>query len=144
MNHLKIDVEELIMALESHDDGGAFFLDLRTGEVLMVIQDEGVSEGNDELREQINADLDRYRRIDPLPSSVGYKVMADFVETVLDSEAARRLADALQKRHPFRRFKDALYDYPELREEWFRFHKQQLTQLAGEWLEDEGIEADLS
>ena len=143
MRRLKIDAEELIMALESYGDEGTFFLDLQSGEVLPVIWEEGVSEENDELREQIDAGSERYRRIEPLPSSVGYSVMADFVETVPDSKIARRLGDALRKRHPFRRFKDALYDYPELREGWFRFHKREFTRLAGEWFEDEGIEAEL-
>ena len=143
MSRLKIDAEELIMDLESRNDGGTFFLDLHTSEVLPVIWEEGVCDENDEFMERVETEPERYRRIEPLPSSVGYNVMADFVETVSDSNIARRLSDALRKRHPFRRFKDALLDYPELREEWFRFHKQEFTRLAGEWLKDEGIEGDL-
>ena len=34
MSRLKIDTEELIMALESHNDGSAFFLDLQSGELV--------------------------------------------------------------------------------------------------------------
>ena len=143
MVRLTIDAKELIMALESQNDGGSYFLDLHTGEVLPVIWEEGVCEENDELMERVETEPERYRRIEPLPSSVGYTVMADFVESVSDSEIARRLEEALRKRHPFRRFKDARLDYPELQEEWFRFHKQEFTCLAKEWLKAEGIEAEL-
>jgi len=143
MSRLKIDAEDLIMALEDHSYEVTHFLDLNTGEVLPVFTEMGFDE-NDEVKAQIDADPFRYRRIEPLPSSVGYNVMADFVETLPDSKASRHLTNALQKRHPFRNFKDALLYYPELREEWFRFRDQQLTQLASEWLKAEGIEAELT
>lgn len=142
MSHLKIDAEDLIMALEDHSYEVAHFLDLNTGEVLPVFMEMDFDE-NDEVKEQIDADPFRYRRIEPLPSSMAFNVMADFVETLPDSKASRHLANALQKRRPFRNFKDALLYYPELREEWFRFHDQQFMQLADEWLKDEGIEAEL-
>jgi len=45
--------------------------------------------------------------------------------------------------HPFRSFKNALLAYPQLRERWFAFHEKSLAQLAREWLDDQGIEADL-
>jgi hypothetical protein len=143
MSHLKIDAEELIMALEDHSYEVAHFLDLKTGEVLPVFQEMDFDE-NDEVKEQIDADPFRYRRIEPLPSSVAFNVMADFVETLLDSEASRHLANALQKRRPFRNFKDTLLHYSDLREEWFRFHDQQLAHLADEWLKDESVDAELT
>ena len=81
MSRLKIDAEELIMALEDHSYEVTHFLDLKTGEVLPVFQEMDFDE-NDEVKEQIDADPFRYRRIEPLPSSVAFNVMADFVETL--------------------------------------------------------------
>lgn len=42
--------------------------------------------------------------------------MRDFVETVRQTDLAEALNAALQGRKPFRRFKDALLDYPAERE----------------------------
>ena len=96
-------------------------------------------EENEDVKEKIDADPSNFHRIEPLPSSVGYNVMADFVESLPDSKAREYLADALQRRRPFRSFKDVLFQYPDLREQWFQFHTQEFTQLAKEWLHDESI-----
>ncbi len=143
MSHLKINAEDLIMALEDHSYEVTHFIDLNTGEVLPVFMDIGFDENNDEILERIEADPLRYRQIEPLHSSVAFNVMTKFVEALPESEVRRHLANSLQKRRPFRNFKDALFSHPELREEWFRFHAKQLTQLAEEWLKDESIEAEL-
>ena len=59
MDRLKIDAEELIMALESHNGEVEYFLDLQSGEVVFVA-DELVGEPDDEIRSAIAADPDRF------------------------------------------------------------------------------------
>jgi uncharacterized protein UPF0158 len=142
MSRLSIDAEELIAALEHQGDESGCLLDLRTGEVLFHA-DEGLVGPDDDLEEQIAAEPDRYRVIDPLPSSIGWQVMADFVEQLPAGEARVKLTRALQHGHPFRNFKNALLGYPKLRDEWFALHKKSFILFAQEWLDDEGIEADL-
>jgi hypothetical protein len=142
MSHLLIDAEELIMALEYHGHESQYFLDLQTGEVLFLV-DEAYVGPNEELEMQIEAEPDRYRAIDPFPSSVGWQVMAEFIEQLPISEARERLPRAIERSHPFRQFKDMLLDYPKIREQWFAFHERAMLQLAREWLEDEGIEGEL-
>jgi len=142
MSHLLIDAEELIMALEYHAYESQYFLDLQTGEVLLVA-DEAYVEPKEELKMQIQAEPDRYWAIDPIPSSVGWQVMAEFIEQLPVGEARERLTRVVERSHPFRRFKDTLLDYPEIREQWFAFHERAMLQLARGWLEDEGIEAEL-
>ncbi|MEW6338533.1 MAG: UPF0158 family protein [Acidobacteriota bacterium] len=137
----RIDADELTMALENHSYDMQFFLDRQTGEVFPLFED---NEESDENRERIEADPDRFVAVEPLPSSVGWEVMAAFVESLPDGAARRHLAAALSARHPFRAFKDALSGHPTLREEWFAFHDEAWARLAAEWLEDEGIDAALS
>lgn len=142
MSRLSIDAEELIMALEHHGDESEWLLDLQTGEVLFHA-DEGLVGPDDDLEEQIEQEPDRYHAIDPLPSSTGWQVMADFVEQLPAGEARVKLTVALQRGRPFRNFKNALLSHPKLREEWFAFHEKSFIQLARAWLADEGIDADL-
>ena len=130
------------MALEYHGHESQYFLDLQTGEVLLLA-DEAYVGPNEELETQIEDEPDRYRAIDPIPSSVGWQVMAEFIEQLPVGEARERLTRAVERSHPFRRFKDTLLDYPKVREQWFAFHERTTLQLAREWLEDEGIEAEL-
>lgn len=130
------------MALEYHGSEAQYFLDLRTGEVLFLA-DEAYVGPDLESEARIEAEPDRYRAIEPMRSSVGWQVMAEFIERLPTGEAKRRLTRAIEQNHPFRRFKDGLLDYPEVREQWFGFHKEAMLRLAREWLKEEGIEAEL-
>jgi hypothetical protein len=142
MTRLSIDAGELIMALESHGDESEWLLDLQTGEVLLHA-DEALVGPDDDLETQIEAEPDRFRVIDPIPSSTGWQVMADFIEHLPAGEARVSLTHAIQRGHPFRNFKNELLSYPKLREAWFAFHEKSFIRLAQEWLDDEAIDADL-
>ena len=53
----------------------------------------------------------------------------------------QRLADALDRPKPFRRFKDALLD-PSLRQAWFAFEGAAHASLAQAWCEANEIEVE--
>ncbi|HQT95490.1 MAG: hypothetical protein B7Z68_04370 [Acidobacteria bacterium 21-70-11] len=140
MSTLVIDAEELIMALEGHSYEMTFFIDRRTGEVFPVFED---NEESDADRERIDAEPARFVAVDPIPSSVAWEVMAGFVESLPPGKARDTLDVVLGVRHPFRAFKDVLSAYPTVRDEWYAFHDREWARLAGEWLEEEGIDAAL-
>lgn len=142
MSRVVIDAEDLIMALEYHGMALSHFLDLQTGEVL-YLTDEDYMDPDKELQEKIDEEPDRYRVIDPLPSHVGWQVMSDFVESLRPGKIQEELARAIEGRKPFRRFKDVLFDYPDTRDAWFEFEKKAFEQLAEDWLKEQGIEAEL-
>jgi hypothetical protein len=77
--------------------------------------------------------------IQPLPSAVGYADMEEFVMRVRDPRARHMLARAITGRGAFRRFKESLLDYPELRSAWFAFHDARGEQRAIDWLSDHGL-----
>jgi hypothetical protein len=81
----------------------------------------------------------RFVRIPALNSREGYDAMAEFIETVKVKDARSELREAISGRGAFRRFKDALENYPELRQKWFEFKKESLRQHALDWLESEDI-----
>jgi predicted nucleotidyltransferase len=54
------------------------------------------------------------------------------------------LARAIEGRGAFRRFKDALFEFPELRETWFKFHDVRMRRRAIEWLVDVKLVDDVA
>ena len=136
MQPIVIDGEELIMALESNDADGRFYLDRETGEVHVEINE--AVEG-----EEIDFTTERFVLIEPVPSDVGWRIMRNFIGSLPAGPAATQLARAIEGKSAFRRFKDVLLNYPKLREQWFQFHAGAFYTIAEAWLRDAGIEAVL-
>ena len=66
--------------------------------------------------------------------------MEEFIETISDHRPQRRLLErAIAGRGAFRRFKDTLFEFSELREAWFRFHDARMRRRALSWLHDREI-----
>src|SRR3990172_9015764 len=69
MPHPSIDTETIMMALDDHT-GSEYFLDLETDEVVRFSADPALNEDvEDEFGEAMANNSDRFRRIDPIPSS---------------------------------------------------------------------------
>ena len=122
-----VDLAELCSALEDHSPGVSWWLDPHNGE-LRFEPDDG------EIGDALDAGGMVF--VDPLGSGEGYRDMADFVASVGDRRARERLSRALEGRGAFRRFKDALLDFPELRQAWFDFHDARMARRAVAWLAD--------
>ena len=56
--------------------------------------------------------------------------MAEFVAAVHHRRAADLLDRAISGRGAFRRFKDTLFEFPELRDTWFRFRDARARRRA--------------
>jgi hypothetical protein len=123
----RIDLVDLAVALEDHSNEHTWWLDPATGELSLGF--EGPLEVGD----------GRLLRVQPLLPSVGYTDMEEFVSQLRDRTARRVLRAAITGRGAFRRFKDALIEYPELRRSWFDFHDARGEQRALTWLEAAGL-----
>ena len=135
----QVDLDDIAQALSDQtDDEHRWVLDPATGELHIWTSDTGLAGQDlvdgDELEE---TDL---VAIDPLPSSVWYRDMADFAERISDDQAARRLERAIRGRGAFRRFRDALFEeYPDLVSVYQGFRDVRARRRAVEWLLDEGL-----
>ncbi len=127
-----IDLDDLAEALEDHSYEHSWWLDPETGEVVLW------SDYSEEQGEP-HPDARGLRAIDPIPSHEGYEDMQDFIQRVRNPQARNRLEQAIAGRGAFRRFKDTLLDFPELREAWFHFHDVRVERRAIGWLVDEGL-----
>ena len=141
MNRLPIDAEEIILAMETHDPNVEHLLDRQTGEIVFL-RDPGLGDVDEDTRERVEADPERYLLIAPASSAEGWRVMREFVDQLPVGEARERLEAALHRGSPFRRFKETMFGYPPVRQEWFRYHEQVLLEIARARLETEGIEPD--
>lgn len=133
----KVDLDDLGQALEDHSYEHSWWLDPKTGEVVLW---------SDEFQERDDPDPEArgLRPIEPIPSYEGYEEMQEFIAAVRDRTARARLERAIAGRGAFRRFKDTLVDFPDLREAWFRFHDARLGQRAIRWLVEEGLVDELA
>jgi hypothetical protein len=125
----KIDLADLALALEDHSPNHTWWFDPATGNV----------EPRFEARLDEDGPATGLIAIQPVPTSVGYADMEDFVGRVRDPRAHHLLERAITGRGAFRRFKDALLDYPELRRAWFAFHDVRGERRAIEWLLAHGL-----
>lgn len=134
MTTLKINRTDFILALTSNagDWDEAWFLGKETGE--LWLNNDGVYEVPDDLE-----DNPRYLPIAAIASHDAFQIMEDFVDGLGDSPEAEALHAALNGRKPFRRFKDALPDYPELRDCWFAFEEARLNRLAEAWCDEQRL-----
>jgi len=124
-----IDLGDLVQALEDHSHEHSWWLDPRSGEVVLWSDYfESQGEPDPESRGLIP--------IEPISSGMGYADMQDFIAQVREPRARMTLERAIEGRGAFRRFKDTLFDFPELREAWFKFHDARMVRQALEWLAD--------
>lgn len=103
---MNIDKDFLAAALTDRSGADCFF-DRNTGEVIC------------DLDRELDREDPRYIRIYPLPSWMEFDLMRAFAEAVSDTRLRDRLEVALDGRGAFRRFKNVLYDYPDIEEQWF-------------------------
>lgn len=135
MRKLPVDLEMLSIALENLGGENQWYLDLESGDVFPVFDDP-------EMEEKVEADPDRFLFIEP-PVSSGddFRAMEDFVAGLPDGEAKRDLERVLRRAKPFRNFREALRDWPEVSAQWAAICARREDEKAREWLKDNQIEA---
>ncbi|MCL6558809.1 MAG: UPF0158 family protein [Firmicutes bacterium] len=154
MRRLEIDFEEIAMALESSRELSDYYLDVETGE-LVVIPAELLALDCDEedlsslpdweqalipLVREIQGGSERYEPVPQIPSYEIYNLMLEFVETVTDQRLYQLLSVALDGKGAFGRFKRVLAEYPAERQRWYQMKQAAMTGWIKEWLNELGIE----
>ena len=127
-----VDLDELCTALDDHTAGVTWWIEPATGILRSHLADVG-GPSVDDLRSA------GWRRIRPTESYESYRDMAEFVAAVHHRRAADLLDRAITGRGAFRRFKDTLFEFPELRDQWFRFRTARARRRALRWLATEGL-----
>ncbi len=131
-----VDWEALEDAFENNAPEVHSYLHLTTGEVLRVV--DGVADPQMHVR--IASD-GNYLRIDPVSSREQYRWMERFIPMVDDTDLRGKLAQAIDGKGAFRRFKDVLMSFGIDRERWFMFRSERLRTFMEAWLTAHAIRA---
>ena len=133
---MKVKLEDIIEAIEFTNDDIEYFLDMETGEVVMISETTMEREEIEEAYEQL--DEHGFRRL-PTQQELGeYDTMASFVDAQ-SGTAQERLLTAISGRGAFRRFKSEVQRLG-LVEQWYAWHDEAFRRKAIEWCEENGIE----
>ncbi|NMR28535.1 UPF0158 family protein [Crystallibacter degradans] len=127
-----IDMDMLTTAMENASYDMRWRLDRDTGELELSgdMVDEGLSPEELEERDLVVVEADSHR---------SYRDMEDFIATLEDERVRAALFRAIERKRPFRHFKDVLYDYPKVQEDWYAFHEKRMRHHAITWLLSEGL-----
>ncbi|GAA1857187.1 hypothetical protein GCM10009836_41800 [Pseudonocardia ailaonensis] len=125
----QVDLAELAAALDDRTPDVEWWIDPRSGRVSPTVADHGT----------VDLGAEGWMRVEGTGSHAGYTDMADFTAGVQHRRAAELLDRAINGRGAFRRFKNTLFEFPEVRDQWFRFRDARARRRALEWLAEAGL-----
>lgn len=129
LRDVPVDWEALEDAFENNAPEVHSYLHIGSGEVLRVV--DGIADP--EMHARIASDP-AYLRIEPVSSREQYRWMERFIPMVEDPSLRAQLAQAIDGKGAFRRFKDVLIAYTTERERWFAFRSERLRVFMEAWL----------
>lgn len=124
-----VDWEALEDAFENNAPEVHSYLHVYSGEVLRVV--DGIADP--EMHSRIIADTN-YLRIESVSSREQYRWMERFIQMVEHPQLRDSLAQAIDGKGAFRRFKDVLMSNAAERERWFSFRSDRLRVFMEAWL----------
>jgi hypothetical protein len=134
---LTINTIDLLTALEGHGDGVKFYLNTQTGEVAPWIDPDISGEEN-----PFDPEDDHIVEVPRTEASDDYQAMENFVERLDEDDVQGVLRRALAGKGAFRRFRETLAGYPDLRAQWEREKREHFLEEATTWLARLGIEPE--
>src|SRR5207244_8423244 len=148
---LRVKLQDILEGIDFQSDERSSFLNLTTGEVVAITDEELRAAENDEPLEdfpewqhdaiRIARDIVETDHYLPLPDRFEmheYQIMERFCLSVDNEDMRDDLCDAIRGRGAFRRFKDRIQVYG-LAEDWYRYRDEALRELAMGWCEEQGI-----
>ncbi len=137
MRQLRLDLRSVIDALErSPDEPTRHYLDLQTGEVMVVVLDDFDGDEADDPRDE---DPERYLPIPAGDTRDAFRRMERFADAVEDTEERAALREALDGRGAFSRFRRYVFESPDLRRRWDAHVCRESESAALAWLEGQDI-----
>jgi hypothetical protein len=148
---LQVKLSDLIEGMDFQSDERSSFLNLTTGEVVSITDEELRAAENDESLEDFPEwqhdairiageilDTEHYLSLPTKFDIHEYNIMERFCLSVDDDDLRDDLCDAIRGRGAFRRFKDRVQAYG-IAEDWYRYRNAALREIAVAWCEAHGL-----
>jgi hypothetical protein len=148
---LQVKLSDLIEGMDFQSDERSSFLNLTTGEVVSITDEELRAAENDESLEDFPEwqhdairiageilDTEHYLSLPTKFDIHEYNIMERFCLSVDADDLRDDLCDAIRGRGAFRRFKDRVQAYG-IAEDWYRYRNAALREIAVAWCEAHGL-----
>jgi hypothetical protein len=83
-----------------------------------------------EIIDKVENNYHEYIRFGAMESHDSFRLLETFVASIAEKEIRQRFEDAISFKKPFQNFKQLLYNYPELRQQWFDFKKPTVYRMG--------------
>jgi hypothetical protein len=143
MQKVQVNIHELVPAFHNGSRNARFFLDRKTGQILLDFDNLMLDDLGDDMRHLLASDPKRFVEIDSIGSQDTMRMMRKFAEVDPSKEACRALVEALDSTRPFQNFRNVVSAYPDVAERWFEFEEKWTENLARQWLRDNEVDAEL-
>ena len=148
---IQVKLQDVLEGIDFQSDEQSSFLNLTTGEVVAITDEELRAAENDTPLEdfpewqhgaiRIARDIVETDHYVPLPDRFEiheYNIMERFCLSVDNDDMRDDLCDAIRGRGAFRRFKDRAQAYG-IAEDWYRYRDAALREIAMAWCEEHRI-----
>ncbi len=150
---LPVKLDDIIDEMEIQFDSHSYYLNKKTGELVMVTDDhfsvaedaEDISHYPDWEQEAIKVAIDVFESRDDyisLPSQFEiheYEIMEEYCESLDDEDLKVKMLRSIKGRGAFGRFKDTIYEYG-IEEKWFQYRREAFKRIAIIWCEENKIQ----
>ena len=149
---IEVKLSEVIEALDSAMDEQAYYLDKRSGEIVLVTDDDIATAENEELlleapewqQESIANALEALNDSEhllALPDKFEiheYRIMEEFCLALDNRDLGSELHKIIKGTGAFRRFRNSIREL-EIEQAWYDFKRRALEQIAIHWLDENGL-----
>ena len=152
---IRVKLDDIIEGLEFQSDESSWFLNKKTGEVILMTDyvmqaaedDEFLDDMEDWERDLVaiaGEILEESGQYIPLPTKFDiddYSIMEKFCMSLDNQKISDILCDLISGSGAFQRFKNAIYRY-EIEDEWHSYRSDALKEIAIEWCRENNIEIE--
>lgn len=149
----RVKLSEIVGEMELQHDQGSLYLNQKTGEVVLLIDEEMLTAEEEESSEELPEWQREAKKVAKdilqngenyveLPSKVEineYRIMEDFCHSVEDRGISENLSDAIKGRGAFGRFKDNIVRLG-IEARWYKYKDEALKRMAIEWCKGNNID----
>lgn len=125
---MKVKLQEIIDAIGYTHDSITYYLDLKTGDVVLLIDED---DEDIELSEMLENEPERFLNLPDLYNDE-YHFMEKFVYSLPSGDTRNQLINAIDGTGAFRMFRYFINHF-NLEDDWYKFRGAILKEIASSW-----------